>query len=61
MEREQRSEEMKVKDPRTEEESVHANDLLNLVLVSTHTHTHNIMPNRYIPTCLYFNRQKVLS
>lgn len=34
MEREQRSEEMKVKDPRTEEESVHASDLLNLVLVS---------------------------
>ncbi|XP_037613814.1 sperm-associated antigen 17 isoform X2 [Sebastes umbrosus] len=32
MEREQRSEEMKVKDPRTEEESVHASDLLNLVL-----------------------------
>ncbi|XP_065806901.1 sperm-associated antigen 17 [Labrus bergylta] len=32
MEREQRSEEMKIKDPRTEEESVHASDLLNLVL-----------------------------
>ncbi|XP_031140996.1 sperm-associated antigen 17 isoform X4 [Sander lucioperca] len=32
MEREQRSEEMKVKDPRTEEESVNASDLLNLVL-----------------------------
>ncbi|XP_059211469.1 sperm-associated antigen 17 isoform X3 [Centropristis striata] len=32
MEREQRSEEIKVKDPRTEEESVHASDLLNLVL-----------------------------
>ncbi|XP_068569604.1 sperm-associated antigen 17 isoform X3 [Cebidichthys violaceus] len=32
MVREQRSEEMKVKDPRTEEESVHASDLLNLVL-----------------------------
>ncbi|KAM9335587.1 sperm-associated antigen 17 [Symphorus nematophorus] len=32
MEREQQSEEMKVKDPRTEEESVHASDLLNLVL-----------------------------
>lgn len=35
MEREQRSEEVMVKDPRTEEESVHASDLLNLVLVST--------------------------
>ncbi|GLD53655.1 sperm-associated antigen 17 isoform X1, partial [Lates japonicus] len=32
MEREQRSEEIKVKDPRTEEENVHASDLLNLVL-----------------------------
>ncbi|XP_068444068.1 sperm-associated antigen 17 isoform X2 [Clinocottus analis] len=32
MAREQRSEEMNVKDPRTEEESAHANDLLNLVL-----------------------------
>ncbi|XP_042368348.1 sperm-associated antigen 17 [Plectropomus leopardus] len=32
MEREQRSEEMKIKDPRPEEESVHASDLLNLVL-----------------------------
>ncbi|XP_054457183.1 LOW QUALITY PROTEIN: sperm-associated antigen 17 [Anoplopoma fimbria] len=32
MEREQRSEEMKVKDPRTEVESGHASDLLNLVL-----------------------------
>ncbi|KAK1889974.1 Sperm-associated antigen 17 [Dissostichus eleginoides] len=32
METEQRSEEMKVKDPRTEEESAHASDLLNLVL-----------------------------
>ncbi|XP_056225932.1 sperm-associated antigen 17 isoform X2 [Seriola aureovittata] len=32
MEREQRSEEMKVKDPRTEEESAQASDLLNLVL-----------------------------
>uniref|UniRef100_A0A671YZ06 Sperm associated antigen 17 n=1 Tax=Sparus aurata TaxID=8175 RepID=A0A671YZ06_SPAAU len=31
MEREQRSEEMKVKDPRTEEERVHASELLNLV------------------------------
>lgn len=41
MEREQRSEEMKVKDPRTEEESAHSSDLLNLVLVSTHsTHTY---------------------
>ncbi|XP_029311120.1 sperm-associated antigen 17-like isoform X2 [Cottoperca gobio] len=32
MEREQRSEELKVQDPRTDEESVHASDLLNLVL-----------------------------
>ncbi|XP_051284825.1 sperm-associated antigen 17 isoform X4 [Dicentrarchus labrax] len=32
MEREQRSEEMRVKNPRTEEESAHASDLLNLVL-----------------------------
>ncbi|XP_070710647.1 sperm-associated antigen 17 [Pempheris klunzingeri] len=32
MEGEQRSEDIKVKDPRTEEESVHASDLLNLVL-----------------------------
>ncbi|KAI4808604.1 hypothetical protein KUCAC02_000658 [Chaenocephalus aceratus] len=32
MEAEQRSEEMKVKDPRTEEESAHASDLLSLVL-----------------------------
>ncbi|XP_029382247.1 sperm-associated antigen 17 [Echeneis naucrates] len=32
MEREQRSEEMKVKDPRTEEECARASDLLNLVL-----------------------------
>ncbi|XP_045921356.1 sperm-associated antigen 17 isoform X4 [Micropterus dolomieu] len=32
MEREQRSEEMKVKDPRTEEEGVHASVLLNLFL-----------------------------
>ncbi|KAM6894209.1 sperm-associated antigen 17 [Lycodopsis pacificus] len=32
MVREQRSEEMEFKDPRTEEESVHASDLLNLVL-----------------------------
>nr|XP_046236431.1 sperm-associated antigen 17 isoform X2 [Scatophagus argus] len=32
MEREQRSEEMKVKDPRDEEESVHASNLLHLVL-----------------------------
>ncbi|KAE8279015.1 Sperm-associated antigen 17 Projection protein PF6-like protein [Larimichthys crocea] len=32
MEREQQSEEMKIKEPRTEEESVHASDLLNLVL-----------------------------
>ncbi|XP_044196890.1 sperm-associated antigen 17 isoform X3 [Thunnus albacares] len=32
MEKEQRSEEVMVKDPRTEEESVHASDLLNLVL-----------------------------
>ncbi|XP_060922240.1 sperm-associated antigen 17 isoform X2 [Limanda limanda] len=31
MEREQRSEAMKVKDPRTDKESVHASDLLNLV------------------------------
>ncbi|KAM8746844.1 sperm-associated antigen 17 [Acanthopagrus schlegelii] len=31
MEREQRSEEMEVKDPRTEEERVHASELLNLV------------------------------
>lgn len=52
MEREQRSEERKVKDPRTEEESVHANDLLNLDLVSTHTHTqkhtkHTILYNAH--------------
>lgn len=40
MEREQRSEEMKVKDPRTEEEGVHASVLLNLFLVRGHTHTH---------------------
>ena len=39
METEQRSEEMKVKDPRTEEESAHASDLLNLVLVCAHKHT----------------------
>ncbi|XP_071333844.1 sperm-associated antigen 17 isoform X2 [Trachinotus anak] len=32
MEKEQRSEEIKVKDPRTEEETAHAGDLLNLVL-----------------------------
>ncbi|XP_040887756.1 sperm-associated antigen 17 [Toxotes jaculatrix] len=32
MEREQRSEEMEVKDPRTKEENVHASNLLNLVL-----------------------------
>ncbi|XP_027134086.1 sperm-associated antigen 17 isoform X1 [Larimichthys crocea] len=32
MKREQQSEEMKIKEPRTEEESVHASDLLNLVL-----------------------------
>ncbi|KAM7377443.1 hypothetical protein PAMA_013973 [Pampus argenteus] len=32
MEREQRSEEVMIKDPRSEEESVHATDLLNLVL-----------------------------
>lgn len=40
MEREQRSEDMKVKDPRTEEESAQSSDLLNLVLVSIHTHTY---------------------
>lgn len=39
MEGEQRSEEMKVKDPRSEEETAHASDLINLILVSTHTHT----------------------
>lgn len=38
MEGEQRSEEMKVKDPRSEEETAHASDLINLILVSTHTH-----------------------
>ncbi|XP_074555058.1 sperm-associated antigen 17 [Halichoeres trimaculatus] len=32
MEKEQRSEDMKIKDPRTKEEVVHASDLLNLVL-----------------------------
>lgn len=37
MEREQISEEVMVKDPRTVEECVHASDLLNLVLVSTHS------------------------
>lgn len=36
MEREQISEDVIVKDPRTVEECVHASDLLNLVLVSTH-------------------------
>lgn len=40
MEREQRSEKMKVKGPRSEEETAHASDLINLILVSTHTHTH---------------------
>lgn len=40
MEREQRSEKMKVKDPRSEEETAHASDLINLILVSTHTHIH---------------------
>ncbi|XP_030017766.1 sperm-associated antigen 17 [Sphaeramia orbicularis] len=35
MEREQRSEEMRIKDPRTVEETVHASDLLNLVLSFT--------------------------
>uniref|UniRef100_A0A672YSF0 Sperm associated antigen 17 n=1 Tax=Sphaeramia orbicularis TaxID=375764 RepID=A0A672YSF0_9TELE len=43
MEREQRSEEMRIKDPRTVEETVHASDLLNLVLVSTHREIHNIV------------------
>lgn len=37
METEQRSEEVKVEEPRTEEESSHASSLLDLVLVSTHT------------------------
>ncbi|XP_039458948.1 sperm-associated antigen 17 isoform X2 [Oreochromis aureus] len=32
MEREQRSEKMKVKDPRSEEETAHASDLINLIL-----------------------------
>lgn len=40
MEREQRSEKMKVKDPRSEEETAHASDLINLILVSTHTYTY---------------------
>lgn len=46
MEREQQSEEMKVKDPRTEEECAHASDLLNLVLVSKLTHTQTHTPNK---------------
>uniref|UniRef100_A0A3P8QUV4 Sperm associated antigen 17 n=1 Tax=Astatotilapia calliptera TaxID=8154 RepID=A0A3P8QUV4_ASTCA len=33
MEREQRSEKMKVKDPRSEEETAHASDLINLILI----------------------------
>lgn len=40
MEREQRSEKMKVKGPRSEEETAHASDLINLILVSTHTYTY---------------------
>lgn len=36
MEREQRSEEMKVKDPGAEEDSASASDLLKLILVSFH-------------------------
>lgn len=36
MERERWSEQMKVKDPRSEEENLQASSLLNLVLVRTH-------------------------
>lgn len=39
MKKEQRSEQMKIRDPRSERESVHASALLNLVLVSTHKAT----------------------
>jgi len=40
MEREQLSEEMKVKDPRSKEEIDHAKSLFNLLLVNTLTHSH---------------------
>lgn len=50
MEREQQSQEMKLKEPRTQEESVQAADLLNLVLVSTHIQYSRVHVSVYILT-----------
>lgn len=42
MEREQWSEQMMIKDPRTEEENIQASSLLNLVLVGSDMQTHTL-------------------